>query len=305
MKAASTLAIGVVACGFLIAAVADDRSPKPFQSVETKDLHNAYRVTEQLVSGAAPETEQAFKDLRALGVKTILSVDGAKPDVETARRYGMRYVHLPITYSTVKDDEGRDIAKALAELPGPIYIHCHHGKHRSAAAVAVACVMNGSLKSDQAESVLKTFGTGENYVGLWKAAREAVPLAAKDLNAVKVDYVEQARIPEVAERMVEIDEAWDAIKAAQRNGWKPPKDQPKLDAAHEALQLEEHLREAGRGEDMSKRPVEFHKMLADAEAGAAALHKELSAKPADIPAAESAFKRVANSCTSCHRAYRD
>src|SRR6185436_11585289 len=91
-----------------------------FPSVETKDLHNAYRVTDKLVSGAAPETEQAFKDLQALGVKTIISVDGQKPDVESARRHGMRYVHLPISYSGVTADEGQRIAKALTELEGPI-----------------------------------------------------------------------------------------------------------------------------------------------------------------------------------------
>ena len=52
------------------------------------------------------------------------------------------------------------LARAIDEVEGPVYVHCHHGKHRSAAAVATACVMNGRLKPGQAESVLKTFGTG-------------------------------------------------------------------------------------------------------------------------------------------------
>jgi protein tyrosine phosphatase (PTP) superfamily phosphohydrolase (DUF442 family)/cytochrome c556 len=258
-----------------------------------------------LISGAQPEGEQGFKDLKALGVKTIVSVDGAKPDVETARKYGLRYVHLPITYSTVTDDEGKRIGKALSELEGPIYLHCHHGKHRSAAAVAVACVMNGTLKPEQAESVLKTFGTGENYLGLWKAAREAKRLKDDELSQVKVDYVEQAEIPALADRMVKVDECWDNLKAVQKAGWKAPASHPDLDPAHEALQLQEHLREAARTDEVAARSEEFKRLLADGESHADALRATLAKQPVDPELAKTAFTAMANSCTACHKSYRD
>jgi protein tyrosine phosphatase (PTP) superfamily phosphohydrolase (DUF442 family) len=293
-------------CAILIGAgTARQPKAKAFPSIETRDLHNAHRVTGDLISGAAPETEQAFKDLEALGVKTIVSVDGAKPDAEAAKRYGMRYVHLPITYSGVSAGEGQRIAKALKELDGPIYLHCHHGRHRAAAAVAVACVLNGSLKPEQAEAVLETFGTGENYKGLWQAARDARPMDAAALARVKVEYVETAKIPALAERMVEIDHVWDDVKALQASGWQRPPDKPGLDAAHQALQLQEHLRESGRGEDAGGKPPEFHNLLTQSDAAAGALHKALSPSPPDVTAADAAFKRVATSCTACHKTYRD
>src|SRR5688500_18702131 len=204
-------------------AGAAEQTASPFERVETKNLPNAFRLTDRLVSGAQPEGDQGFKDLKDLGVKTIISVDGAAPDVETAKRHGLRYVHLPITYSTVTEDEGKRIAKALAELDGPLYLHCHHGKNRSSAAVAVACVMNGTIKPEQAESVLETFGTGENYKGLWQAARDAKPLDEATLAAVKVQYVEQAKVAALAERMVEIDHVWEGMKAGQKNGWEDSK----------------------------------------------------------------------------------
>jgi protein tyrosine phosphatase (PTP) superfamily phosphohydrolase (DUF442 family) len=287
----------------LIAAAMLSASPNPpaFPCVETKALPNAHVVTKDLISGAQPEGEQGFKDLAALGVKTIVSVDGQKPDVETARQYGLRYVHLPITYSGVTADEGQRIAKALTELDGPIYLHCHHGKHRSAAAVAVACVLNGSLKPEQAESVLKTFGTGENYKGLWQAARDARPMDSAALAKVKVNYVEQAEIPALAERMIEIDHRWDSIKSLQKNGWKGPG----VDPADEALQLQEHFRETGRGDDISSRPAAFHKLLGDGESSADSLQRALSANPLDIQKADAAFKQLANSCAACHKSYRD
>lgn len=300
-----------VLCGAMAAVAATrdargrDDKPAAFESVETHDLHNAYRVTERLLSGAAPEAEQAFRDLQALGVKTIISVDGAKPDAQRARRYGMRYVHLPIGYDDVAADEGKHLAKALAELPGPVYLHCHHGKHRSAAALAVACVLNRSLKPEQAESVLKTFGTGANYVGLWESTRKATPLDPAELEAIQVEYVEQAVIPELAQRMVAVDQAWERLKAIRKNGWSAPADHPDLDPAHEALQLQEHLHETGRAEDTAGRPADYRKLLSEGEAAAVALRKALEAQLADLRAAEAAHKLVGASCTACHRAYRD
>jgi protein tyrosine phosphatase (PTP) superfamily phosphohydrolase (DUF442 family) len=291
--------------GLFAAEPAGTKPPPAFASVETKDLHNAHRISDRLVSGAAPETEQAFKDLQALGVKTILTVDGAQPDVETAKRYGMRYVHLPIGYDGVEREEGKRIAKALTELPGPIYVHCHHGKHRSAAAVAVACVMNGQLRPEQAESVLKTFGTGENYLGLWKAARDARPLDAKELAETKVEYVERAKIPELAERMVAIDGHMDHLKSIENAGWTSPPDHPDLDPAHEALQLEEHLRETARTDDTKARPQAYRTQLTDAEAAAAKLREVLGGKPVDLKTAGAAFKTLGTSCASCHKSFRD
>src|SRR5262245_41464410 len=53
-------------------------------------LHNVCRVSGKLISGGVPEDDEGFASLHKLGVKTIISVDGARPDVERARRLGFR-----------------------------------------------------------------------------------------------------------------------------------------------------------------------------------------------------------------------
>jgi protein tyrosine phosphatase (PTP) superfamily phosphohydrolase (DUF442 family) len=307
VKPIAVLFICLAGCAAFVLAKDDaNSSTRPsFPSITTPALPNAHRVTDKVFAGAQPEGDQGFKDLKALGIKTIVSVDGSAPDVETAEKYGFRYVHLPITYSGVTEKEGRQIGKALADLEGPIYIHCHHGKHRAAAAVAVACVVNGTLKPEQAESILKTFGTGENYLGLWKAAREARPLDRATLEATPVVYVEQAKIPALAERMVHVDEQFDHLKLIQKNGWRTPVEHPDLDPAHEALQLQEHFREAARTEDVAKRPDQFKRMLAQEESNADALRGALAAQPVNGEAAKLAMTRLGTSCASCHKAYRD
>jgi len=141
-------------------------------------LPNAYRIHAKVISGGLPEGEAAFQELAALGVKTIISVDGARPDVALAKAHGMRYVHLPHGYDGIPNQRMLDLARAVRDLPGQVYIHCHHGKHRSPTAAAVACVAAGLIDADSAEAILKTAGTGESYRGLYQSARQAQPVAA-------------------------------------------------------------------------------------------------------------------------------
>ena len=294
--------------GLLRAAAlpAKDAPAQPFAPVaDQQNVHNGHVVTDKIISGAQPEGDASFEALRALGVRTIVSVDGAKPDVEAAKRFGMRYVHLPIGYDGVDEADGKAIAKALVELPGPIYVHCHHGKHRSAAAVAVACVYNGMLPADRAEDVLHTFGTGANYKGLWKSARDARRLDPSELSALRVDFVQTAKIPELAEAMVKVDFHWEHLKSIREAGWRAPANHPDLDPAHEALQVQEHFTEIARTAATKARPESFRRMVVESERDAIRLREILSATPLDGSAADAAFKSVARSCTACHAGYRD
>jgi protein tyrosine phosphatase (PTP) superfamily phosphohydrolase (DUF442 family) len=288
------------------AGVTPSTQPKPFPPLpDQTHLENGHVVTSKILSGAQPEGEASFRALKELGVKTIVSVDGSKPDVETARKYGIAYVHLPITYSGVKPEEGRAIAKALDELPGPIYVHCHHGKHRSAAAVAVACVYNGMLRPDQATAVLETFGTGANYKGLWQAARDARPLPPEELRNLKVEFSETAKIPPMADAMVLIDRHWDHLKSIQKNNWQAPADHPDLDPPHEALQLQELFHEIQRTDTTHANNPDFARLMAESETAAQSLRAALAATPRNPEAANTAFKQIAQSCTACHKAHRD
>jgi protein tyrosine phosphatase (PTP) superfamily phosphohydrolase (DUF442 family) len=281
-------------------------STKPFAPLTNQvDLENSHVVTGKIVSGAQPENDKGFALLRDMGIKTIISVDGAQPDVESAKRFGMRYVHLPIGYDGVDEDEGKAIAKALNELPGPIYLHCHHGHHRSAAAVAVACVNNGMLQPEQAEDVLKTFATGANYKGLWQAARDAKRVDDKELAALQIQWVERAKIPALADAMVKVDHHSDNMKAIQKAGWKTPADHPDLDPPHEALQLQEHFAEIARTDDAKNRPEGYRKLLTESEQSASDLREALAATPMDTKNVESAYKRLSTSCTACHKGFRD
>lgn len=246
-----------------------------------------------------------------MGVKTIISVDGAKPDVETAARFGLRYVHLPYGYDGVPDNRVKELAKAVRELDGPIYIHCHHGKHRSPAGASVACVSAGLLPRAEGLAVLTLAGTSPNYRGLYESAREAKPLEAALLDELEVEFRETVEVPALAEAMVAIEHTHDLLKAIAAAGWQTPVDHPDLEPAHEALLLREHFTELQRVEYEQRDSEEFQTLLHDSEQAAQQLEGllrkwEASETHAAAPAQLTALaNHIDANCASCHQQFRD
>ena len=274
-------------------------------------LPNPWQLHPKVISGGSPHGEEGFRELADLGVRTVISVDGAKPDVELARRHGIRYVHLPHGYDGVPEGRMKELAKAVRDLPGPIYIHCHHGKHRSPAAAAVACVGAGLLNPSGAEPVLVTAGTSDSYQGLYESARHARRFESKLLDEVDAEFPETAALPPLAEAMVALEQTHDHLSQVKAAGWRSSPKHPDLEPAHEALLLREHFTEMLRSNAVRKEDATFQSLLRDSEAAAQELEDALRAWRAaglrgDPPAAAAqAFARVTANCKACHTAYRD
>jgi protein tyrosine phosphatase (PTP) superfamily phosphohydrolase (DUF442 family) len=277
--------------------------------IEAPGLHNVYCITRGLYSGSSPEGESGFRSLRELGIRTIISVDGARPDVERARRFGMRYVHVPVGYGGIAREQVLRIAKAVRDLPRPVYIHCHHGMHRGPTAAAlVHLCLDEQCTLETALAEMRRAGTDPRYGGLYASARQLRRPSAGELDGVAADFPEVARTPALVEIMVAIDGHWDRLKAARASGWRTPADHPDVSPAHEALQLVEQFREAGRAPDLSGRPDAFWRRLVETAATAAALEESLRGvrrDPSDNRPVEQAFKLVGAACNACHASYRD
>ncbi len=306
MRCVSALVFVIFLCGCPRAGDAPRDVPQLGQ-VEAPGLHNVYRLSEKIFSGSSPEGDEGFQSLQKLGVKTVLSVDGARPEVERARKYGLRYVHIPVGYDGVPEAQGLRVAKAVRDLPGPVYVHCHHGKHRGPAAAAVArlCVDEGCGVEAALEGMRRA-GTDPRYQGLYDAPRRLRRPTREDLDRVPDDFPEVAEVTALAAVMVSVDERWDHLKLAYAAGWKAPPGHPDIDPAHEALQLTEHYREASRMPAVRERPEEFRRLLKDAEEGAKELEAAVRRREGvDGAAAEQAFRRSGAACAACHAQFRD
>lgn len=277
--------------------------PGRYRHIEIAGVHNSFRVTDKVFSGSQPEGDVAFEALAKLGVKTIISVDGSKPDIEAARKHGLRYIHLPFGYDGIPTNRVVELTKAVESQTGPVFVHCHHGLHRGPAAVAVICEATQNWTPTQAEAWMHEAGTAADYAGLYRAAATFQKPTPAQLAAIK-ELPEVTKTSSLVEAMVVIDEHFSRLKLTQKAGWKTPPGHSDITPEHEALQLWEQLREIARTDDTAKRPQDYRTKLSASEKAAESLR--LALKSPDAPVAiEAAFAKVGPSCSACHKQYRN
>jgi len=298
VKVSSMLTVStIVLIGLVHSGEAPSNPPVPPETFP--GLPRVFRLSERILTGYEPKPNGGLESLKTLGVKTIISVDGAKPDVEAAKKLGMRYVHIPIGYDGVPSESQRAIFKVMKELDGPFYFHCHHGRHRGPAAAAIALRADGTADAKAAENVLVRCGTGKEYEGLWRSVAEYMnPAPGEKLPELH----ETTKLNDLSDAMAVIDRAFEHVDLMRKAGWKTPPDHADLSLDHELLILGETLRTAARlnakgyGDDMWLR-------MRESEALSFKMRDDI--KKGEFPAAGEKFESIKQSCTVCHKLYRN
>jgi protein tyrosine phosphatase (PTP) superfamily phosphohydrolase (DUF442 family) len=278
------------------------------EPVDRPGLHNLVAYHDGFVSGGAPEGDDGFDSLAAMGVVTIISVDGAVPEVERATARGMRYIHLPIGYDGFDDDRRLELTRAVRDAiaSGPVYLHCHHGKHRSAGAAAAVAVGLDWMTPDEATARMQVSGTSPRYRGLYLCAANATPVNARTLDAIDADFPEISTPDDFVDAMVEMDHALDHLKRIAAAGWTTPESHPDLVPAAEAGRLADLLRLASQGERAASEPdPDFAAWLARDAVRVARLEERLLAESIDVATLDAELAAIRSSCSACHAAHRD
>ncbi len=268
-------------------------------SADKFGLFNLMRISKQIYSGSEPHGEEAFRKLADLGVKTIVSVDGAKPQLEMAKKYGFRYVHIPIGYDGVSQLAGKMLARLIQEVDSPLYFHCHHGKHRGPAAAAVACIAGGFTDGEGGLQILEKAGTSRNYPGLWRDVKGYKPPPP----GVKLpELVAVAKVSSLAAVMAIIDRKYDNLKLCEEAKWRTPKKHPDLVPNLEAVMLQQAFTESAK-ELSTNKTKQFKFWLVESANLAGKLNSALRA--GNIQEATRYLKSLKQSCNRCHVQYRN
>ncbi len=309
-RAAAVCAVVAIATAQQPADTGSAPIPPKIEPLQAPGIHNLFRATDRVYSGDQPEGDEGFATLRKLGVKTIISVDGARPDVERAAKFQLRYVHIPHGYDGIPAETAARLAKAARTLEGPIFVHCHHGKHRGPAAVGVICQATAGWTPDQAVAWMRQAGTAPDYAGLFRANAEFRMPTAEALARVPDAFPSRAEVSGLVDAMVAIDHHRDNLKAVQKAGWRVPPGQPDLIPATEALLLQEAYRELLRDARAQAKGDTFLGLLGKAESDAKDLHALLGSSSttldeAAIKRADALSKAAGQSCAGCHKKFRD
>lgn len=295
------LLAGILHFGLCMTAVAAGvELPEGIKPVSTKGVRNVFQLSPTLYSGSAPEGDAGFENLRKLGIRTVLSVDGALPEIERAHRAGLRYIHIPCGYDGIGIETQVRLIQAVRSAAQPVYVHCHHGKHRSVTAAAVLAMAREGWTPGQAEAWLRRAGTDTNYLGLYQTVRTFKPPSADALRTVPGTFPETAAVTGLVQAMTAIDDQWSRVNSSLATTTKSGSD-----LAHSVLLLREQYRETRRLPELAGRD-RLKKDLASAEARVAELEEWLQTRSrAAEPDLTGAIRKIAANCKECHRTHRD
>src|SRR5260370_2665563 len=113
------------------AAIAKTHSDPAFSNIK---IRNFGKMDDRFYRGAQPD-ESDYKDLKALGVKTVIDLQDnptsyERRDVEAV---GMRYVNIPMSDSSYPKQESVYAFLKLVNdsKTGTMVVHCAGGRHRT------------------------------------------------------------------------------------------------------------------------------------------------------------------------------
>ena len=140
-----------------IVSQAQDVASQNFSTIKIK---NFGQMDERFYRGAQPK-EQDYKDLAALGVKTVIDLTAdpkayEKPMVESL---GMKYINIPMIEKKYPTEETtRTFLKVVTDpATGKFFVHCAGGRHRTGAMGAVYRYQFYDWNFDQVYAEMKKY----------------------------------------------------------------------------------------------------------------------------------------------------
>jgi protein tyrosine/serine phosphatase len=176
-------ALAMPGCG------SDGDGPKPAATTSQKafaqriagvsGLENFARINPNLYRGAEP-TEEGFRQLKSMGVKTVVdfrNFHSTKKQVEAA---GMKAVEIPLKAHLESvpptEEELRTFFKVVLDPANqPCYIHCKFGKDRTGTMAAVYRLEMDGWSPDEAMQEMEAFGYHNYYRDLVNFIRTYKP----------------------------------------------------------------------------------------------------------------------------------
>ena len=258
-------------------------------------------------AGGAPQDDEGFATLQRLGVRTIISVDGDIPDTDAAAAHGFRYIHIPIGYDGIDRETALRLARAVRDSAsnGGVYLHCHYGKHRCAAAAGTASVILGWETNAAMLDRMRASGTSMHYPGLYASTASARTESPQTLDAVNGMFPPVTLPTGLVSNMADLGRTHEHLVAIEDAVWGPPPEHPDLVPAAEAGRLVDTLRLLEVDPLVHTRPAGFKAMLGESRSSAERLEDMIISDRSNPAMLSVLLGHVTASCTACHERYRN
>jgi len=182
---------------FSVVSPAASRGSSLSGPAEIAGVPNFQKVNDSVYRGAQP-TDQGFKALAGVGIKTIIDLreigEHSQADEEKAvKANGMRYVSVPM--KGMSSPTAEQVSSVLALLnddtAGPVFVHCRRGADRTGTVIACYRIAHDHWQNDKALSEARSYGMSwferamQHYVQAFSGAvLEAVTQKTAAITAV-------------------------------------------------------------------------------------------------------------------------
>lgn len=130
-------------------------------------LKNFAKVTDNIYRGAQP-TAQGFKELKKMGVKTIVNLRVFHSDISLLKGLGFNYYHLSFkTWHPEDEDVAQFLKVATNPSYYPLFVHCQHGSDRTGMMIAIYRIYAQGWTATEAMQELPVFG----YHKIWRGIK--------------------------------------------------------------------------------------------------------------------------------------
>jgi tyrosine-protein phosphatase SIW14 len=144
-------------------------------------LDSVGRVASGIYRGAQPKSD-GFATLKAMGIRTVITLRTHHGEKEAVEAAGMQYVEIPMSFWKTIDPAA--VRKALSVITDPanrpVFIHCSRGVDRTGVVMAVYRMEVEGWGESEAEAEMEAFGFHhvwfqlKNFVRQYKKVRKEV-----------------------------------------------------------------------------------------------------------------------------------
>ena len=151
------------------------------QPIRLEGVPNLHKVSDTLYRSAQPSAE-GMKNLKAMGVETIVNLRSFHSDRDKLKGTGLAYEHI---YMKAWHPEDEDAVRFLQIVTNPkrtpVLVHCQHGADRTGAMCSVYRV---AVQGWSKEEALKEMTEGEfGFHGIWEDLIQWI--SALDMEGIK------------------------------------------------------------------------------------------------------------------------
>jgi len=178
--------IGVMLFLSAMVAAAQPATNRPAdwaQPLVRPGISNFYQVTTNLFRGAQP-TAEGMKQLKAMGIKTVVNLRSFHSDKDEVQGTGLKSVRFEVKPWHAEDEDVIGFLKVMTDTNNfPVFVHCQRGADRTGMMCAMYRIVDCGWTKEQAIEEMKAGGF--HFSPVWK-----------DL----VNYIETVDVNEIKRR---------------------------------------------------------------------------------------------------------